>query len=203
MKKQLILTLLTGLFTLHMVYAQLGVQGGMVGVFGESFPTADGRDKIGGAKGFTFGVVYNVEIADHLSVQPGLNWLNKQWKDDLDGIEFTKMSVNYLEIPIQIVYTSGENTGFFIGAGPSIMVGVSGTRTITINTNTESSAYALGGPDQEGRFTFGVNAMVGYALKRVIFGVNYGQGLTNQPNVDQDFGNKNHLALRLGFRLSQ
>ncbi|MEZ4773289.1 MAG: outer membrane beta-barrel protein [Bacteroidia bacterium] len=203
MKKQLIITALVYLFTLHLAHAQIGVQGGMVGVFGESFPTADGLDKLGGAKGFTVGVFYNVEIAENLSVQPAINWLNKTWKDELDETEFTRMVVNYLEVPVQLVYTAGEDKGFFVGAGPSFWVGMSGTRTVTIAADTQNSGYALGAPDQEGRFTLGVNAMLGYALEKVVFSVNYGQGLTNQPDEAQNFGNKNHLALRLGVRLSQ
>ena len=204
MKKQLILLMLAGFFAMHPISAQIGIQGGGVGIFGESFPTADGLDKLGGARGYTFGIFYNKTIGDNLAIQPAVNWLNKQWKDDLDDTEFTKMAVNYLEIPVQAVYTTGGNKGFFIGAGPSFLVGLSGTRTVTINSNTENTGYEFGSDENpEGRLTIGVNAMAGYSFGGLFASVNYGHGLTNQASEEQDFGNKNHLAVRIGFKLGQ
>jgi hypothetical protein len=41
--------------------------------------------------------------------------------------------------------------------------------------------------------------MVGYSFGAVQLGLNFSQGLTNQPAVGVDQGNVNHLALRLGY----
>jgi hypothetical protein len=71
------LALLCGV-ALTKAHAQFGLQAGPVGIFGEAFETADGRDKPGGALGYTFGLTYNFGLGDKFVLQPGLNFLNKQ-----------------------------------------------------------------------------------------------------------------------------
>jgi hypothetical protein len=107
--------------------------------------------------------------------------------------------VNYLEIPIQFVFTGGKEKGFFIGAGPSIMLGLSGQSKFDRNGVVTTQAIKFGGDNQEGPLTLGINAMVGYSIGKVVVNLNYTQGLTNQPTDTIETGNVNHLALRLGY----
>lgn len=205
MKKFLTVLILSFVLHFNQSFAQFGVQAGPVGILGEAFPTADGLDKLGGAMGFTFGALYNLPLGDQFVIQPAVNFLNKQWKDELENfntgdLENTKMSINYLEIPVQFVFTGGNEKGFFAGIGPSFNLGLSGKRTVVLNGNTNTSDYNFGsGANEEPPFTIGVNAMVGYSFGALQLGLNFSQGLTNQPTDGADQGNVNHLALRLGY----
>lgn len=205
MKKFLTVLILSFVLHYNQSLAQFGIQAGPVGILGEAFPTADGLDKLGGAMGFTFGAMYNLPLGDQFVIQPAVNFLNKQWKDDLENLttgdsEITKMSINYLEIPLQFVFTGGNEKGFFAGIGPSFNLGLSGKRTVDLNGNTTTSDYNFGsGANEEPPFTIAVNAMIGYSFGAIQVGLNFSQGLTNQPSDSFDQGNVNHLALRLGY----
>jgi hypothetical protein len=203
--QKIIMLLVAGIFTFQATKAQFGIQAGVVGVPGEAFPTADGNDKLGGATGYTFGIFYQMPVGEKFVFQPGINLLNKGWKDDLDGVEITTMKINYLEMPLQMVYTGGKDKGFFIGAGPSLLFGLGGTYKIERSNgpNVERD-YEFGGNDtQEGGFTLGLNAMAGYNFGKFMIGVNYGMGISNRDvpaNAEfQDFGNQSHFALRVGY----
>ena len=112
------------------------------------------------------------------------------------------MSVNYLEIPVQFVFTGGKDKGFFAGVGPSFNLGLSGKRTVAFNGNTTTTDYKFGsGLNEEAPFTIAVNAMIGYSFGAIHLGLNFSQGLSNQPSDNIDRGNVNHLALRLGYVL--
>lgn len=200
MKKRIALCLLSFLFLSADLFAQIGVQAGLIGVPGEAFTTADGLDKAGGAMGFTFGMFYNYPVSEKITFQPALNFVNKKWKDDLDGIEITEVSINYLEIPLQVVYITGGDKGFFIGAGPSVMYGLSGKADITIGGSKTSFDYEFGsGEFEENPFTVAANIMAGYSFGSLNINLNFSQGLTNQPDSNRDQGNENHFALRVGF----
>ncbi|MCH6234406.1 porin family protein [Cognataquiflexum rubidum] len=207
MKKIMTIAILIFVFHSHKSFGQFGIQAGPVGVFGEAFPTADGLDKLGGALGFTFGAMYHVPLGDQFVIQPAMNFLNKKWSDELENlntgdIEMTKMSINYLEIPVQFVFTGGKEKGFFAGLGPSFNMGLSGKRTVESNGNSTTTDYNFGsGSNEEAPFTIAVNAMVGYSFGAIQVGLNYSQGLTNQPAAGADQGNVNHLALRIGYVL--
>ncbi len=189
------------------LFAQVGVQMGLVGISGEAFPTADNQDKLGGASGFTIGVFYQHPVGDKFVFQPAINLLNKGWKDDLDdGAETTTMRINYLELPLQMVYTGGTNKGFFAGAGPSLLFGLGGKYKIerSGNTVTEEDYTFNSGKYPEKPLTIGLNAMVGYNLNGFMIGVNYGMGLSNRnPPGNMEFGNQSHFALRIGYLFSK
>lgn len=201
--KKLIIAAIVIFFYAVPAQAQFGVQAGAVGVPGEAFPTADNFDKLGGASGFTLGVFYQHAVGEKFVFQPAVNLLNKSWKDDLDdGFEVTSMTINYLEIPLQFVYTGGKDKGFFAGAGPSILFGMggkykiegSGVQGFEEDYEFNSTKYP------EKSLTIGLNAMVGYNFGGLMLGVNYGMGLTNRDvPATMDFGNEAHFALRLGY----
>ncbi|MCC5928007.1 MAG: PorT family protein [Cyclobacteriaceae bacterium] len=204
MKNFILSMALLGLFQIQNVYAQLGVQAGVVGILGEAFPTADGLDKLGGAMGFTAGLLYEISLSGKVHFQPAVNLVTKSWKDELlnidtDDLEITKVGINYLEIPLSLVFR-GSDKGFFAGVGPSIMMGLSGKRTVDRNGNVLTTDYQFGsGDNQENPLTIGVNVMAGYSFGSLFVNLNFNQGLTNQPGEDLNQGNVNHLALRAGY----
>ncbi|SMD44488.1 Outer membrane protein beta-barrel domain-containing protein [Aquiflexum balticum DSM 16537] len=205
MKKVIFIVLVAVGFQVAPAYSQFGIQAGPVGTLGEAFETADGLDKLGGTIGFTFGAFYNVALTKNIAIQPSVNYLNRRWGDELEDLDTgditnTSMSINYLEIPVQLVYHSEEETGVFAGIGPSLMYGLSGKRTVDFNGNRTSTDYEFGsGANQESPMTIGFNLMFGYDFGKILMGLNYGSGLTNQATDNRDQGNGSHLALRVGY----
>ena len=187
--------------------AQVGAQAGFIGVNGEAFIANDSLGPLGGAYGFTGGILFELPLTGTLSLQPALNWLSKSWSDELDDsfeITKTKMVINYLELPVQLVLRQPRESGFFIGAGPSFFYGLSGKRTVTVDgTQTRSDDYVFGNEaDQEQRITLAFNVMAGYSFGKLKLHVNYSKGITNQPKEGVDFGNEDHFALRIGYMFS-
>ncbi|MGF1637955.1 MAG: outer membrane beta-barrel protein [Cyclobacteriaceae bacterium] len=208
MKKTLVLLVLIATVMCNYSKAQIGIQAGVVGILGEAFTTDDGLDAAGGSMGYTFGLLYNHSVGDNFVFQPALNLVNKSWKDELDnGFEIvdTKVSVNYLEIPLQFLYTGGKSKGLVIGGGPSIMYSMSGKRTITVDGDEESSSKLSFGSedDQEKPLTIALNLMAGYSFGSLFVNLNYSLGITNQPDDFIDRGNESHLALRVGYLLGK
>ncbi|WP_194777375.1 porin family protein [Pararhodonellum marinum] len=205
MKKSALLWLAMAMFSIGQANAQFGIQAGPVGILGEAFPTADGLDKLGGALGFTAGLLYNYPLNEKINLQPALNFVKKSWRDELENLstgdlEKTSVNINYLEIPVQLVFHGGNEKGFFVGIGPSFNFGLSGKRKVEFNGSSTTSDYAFGsGVGEEAPFTLAINAMVGYSFGNFNINLNFNQGLTNQPSDNQDQGNVNHLALRLAY----
>lgn len=200
------LTLLTLTYFLSMAAAnaQIGVHVGAVAVPDYAFISSDSAEKVSGAIGYTVGVFYKHWITDHISLQPALNVLNKRWWEELDdggAIYITRISMNYLELPVQVVYTTNKTKGFFVGVGPSVMVGLGGKRTVTEDGDLiMSNKLKLGSESApEKKLTLAVNAMAGYAYKHFSIGLNYTRGITNQPVGDADHGNVSNINLKVGY----
>ncbi|MCW5909541.1 MAG: PorT family protein [Cyclobacteriaceae bacterium] len=204
MKKILTLTALVCFLSVVHTNAQVGLQAGAVAVPDEAFIPYDSLEKVSGAIGYTFGVFYKYWLTDHISVQPALNLLNKRWWEELDDggtFYITRVSMNYIELPVQVVYTTSKTKGLFVGAGPSFMVGLSGKRTVTEDGDLiATDKIRLGSENApEKKLTIAVNAMAGYTFKHISVGLNYTRGITNQPVADADHGNVSQLTLRVSF----
>lgn len=87
--------------------------------------------------GFTVGVGYDFFISDRFSLQPEINFIQKGSKrNDIaypDSYEYklsTEYKLNYLEIPVLVKAKFGGVTKFYVTAGPTIAVGLSGTYSL-------------------------------------------------------------------------
>jgi len=216
MKKLLTIIALICSLSVYTANAQIGVQVGAVASTHAAFPPYDSLEKVSGAIGYTLGVFYKYWVTDHISLQPGFNLVNKRWWEELDdgGVFYiTRVSMNYLELPLQVVYTTRKTRGVFVGArktrgvfvggGPSLMFGLQGRRTVTEDGDLiEDDKIKIGSINApEKRLTLAVNVMAGYTYKRFLTSLNYTKGLTNQPVNDADHGNVSQLTLRVGFLL--
>lgn len=208
MKKLLILVSFFYFLSIIHSNAQIGIQIGAVASTHEAFTPYDSLEKVSGAIGYTFGVFYKHWLTDHISLQPGLNLVNKRWWEELDegvAVYLTRVSMNYLELPVQVVYTTHKTRGFFVGGGPSVMVGLGGKRTVTENgALIENNRIKIGSVNApEKKMTIALNVMTGYTFKRVSIGLNYTKGITNQPVNNADHGNVSQLTLKVGFLLGE
>lgn len=87
--------------------------------------------------GFTVGVGYDLFISDRFSLQPEINFIQKGLKrNDIsypDSYEYklaTEYKLNYLEIPVLVKAKFGGLTKFYVTAGPTVSVGLSGTYSL-------------------------------------------------------------------------
>jgi hypothetical protein len=158
--------------------------------------------------GITAGIVIDAPLGTNFNFQPALNFVQKGYKiKDETGKE--TVNFNYLEVPLNFVYSTKRNEGFFIGAGPSISYGISGMDKFTASgmpDHNEKIKFGTGA-DEVKTFDFGANAVAGYRMKGgFIISGNYNLGLSKINNDDGsgDVGTiKNkYFSIKIGYCFS-
>lgn len=209
MRKNTLLLLATliasaGLFAQN---ARFGVNAGIsIANYNAKF---EGESENGNSKiGITVGVVSDIPLGDHFSIQPALNFVQKGTKDEetFGGItEKVSLTTNHLEIPVNFLYnTNSGNGNFFIGAGPSIAFALSGKWKYDDGTDQfdESVSFGDGDEDDLKGFDFGANILAGYTLSNgLTISVNYNAGLSNlYPGGDSDATLKSgYFGIKIGW----
>jgi hypothetical protein len=145
--------------------------------------------------GFHGGVNVQLPIAPEFYFQPGLMFAIKGAKNTktILGSEFTdEIKLNYIEVPLNLVYKGALGNGFvMLGFGPYVAYGISGKQTFKGNSITFEK-----GVDYNA-FDAGANIFVGYEMSSGIF-----------LQLDTQFGmldidpNENNTAKNTGFGLS-
>jgi len=148
--------------------------------------------------GFQAGIIGVVQFV-HLAIQPALLFSQKgyhhtqyiyssYWKVHVHGS--TKQNLNYLELPVNFVFSTGKDDGFQVLLGGYAAAGIGGrfrqksyAEEGPIN---EYAGYVEGSrisrnPFGEGaqRYDFGVNGGLGYKYKHLQMQIIYGLGLLN------------------------
>jgi hypothetical protein len=157
--------------------------------------------------GITAGIIINAPLGSNFSFQPAVNFLQKGYKvKDETGTE--TVNFYYLEVPLNFVYSTKKNEGFFIGAGPSISYGISGKDKIKYSGSgmpDDNQKIKFGsGTDEVKAFDLGANAVAGYKFKGgFMVSGNYNLGLTKINNDDGsgDAGTIKHkyFSIRIGY----
>lgn len=209
MKKASILLFATFIATASIIAqnARFGVNAGIsMANYNAKF---DGESENGDSKiGITVGVVSDISLGDHFSLQPALNFVQKGTKDEetFGGItEKVSLTTNHLEIPVNFLYnTNSGNGNFFIGAGPSFAFALSGKWKYDDGTDEfdESVSFGDGDEDDMKGFDFGANILAGYTLPNgLTFSVNYNAGISNLfPGGDSDASlRSNYFGIKVGW----
>ena len=169
---------------------------------------------------FNAGVIADLPLSTLLSIQPGLVLNGKGSKvthyygvgSEEVASDNLKMNPLYLELPVNFVIKLPITTGtnFFVGAGPYAALGVGGkykeTATVADATGEDTRNIKFGNTNDDDlrRFDYGVNALAGLEIDRVMLGVNYGLGMSKiVPNADDFSSDKNKyrvLSVNVGFR---
>ncbi len=109
---------------------------------------------------------------------------------------------------LNFVYHAKKNEGFFIGAGPSLAYGLSGTEKYHYNDNSiPDIKYTIkfgSGSDKAKALDFGANAIAGFQFKGgFMIAANYTLGLSKFNNDDGSGANgsiKNrYFAIKIGY----
>jgi hypothetical protein len=176
------------------------------------------------------GVGAMIPITQSLSFRPELNFvskgvkINESYSLSMGGSNYSvsakgAMKLSYLELPLNFVYLQPSQKGasFFIGAGPSVSLGLSGKATAHIieisdgdRVETDQTANVKfdgkENPKDDNQHykavEFGINFLTGFQLKNKMYiAGNFNQGLTN-INVDKADNGKTHtmyFGLTLGY----
>ncbi len=157
--------------------------------------------------GSQIGVALNAQFGN-LALQPAIIYSRKGFLVDrsvADGDSTWDMKsnirLNYIEIPVHLVYTGGGNTGFQVFAGPYIGLGLDGnidweSRITKPNVSTSSNREidvnfaSKQGPDDKmyfRRFDLGANAGIGYKAGPIQTQLGYGYGFGFSNLVTKGF----------------
>jgi hypothetical protein len=184
----------------------------------------DEKSDIKSLMSWKIGGVATIGLSENFQFMPQLNILSKggkqeeSYKEDMGGgmmleeKEEVKYKLTYVEIPLNFVYNSGS---FFIGAGPSISLGMSGkadykyTVTFDGETESESDSYDIkfdGDKDADDEaahlkmFEFGANVFAGYKLSNGIFiSAQYNHGLSNISPYEETTWKNKYVGIGVGY----
>ena len=178
---------------------------------------------------FQAGIIGDINLADFISLQPGLLVTGKGSKTQSgypSDANYFKATSNplYIEVPLNLVLKApiGDDTKFFAGAGPYLAVGIAGKNktegkifgaAFSSEKNIEWSDDDPTTLDyEEGagfgimkRFDYGLNGTAGFETKNIVLSANYGLGLAklqSGSNSSEDDKNKHRvLSFTIGFKL--
>jgi hypothetical protein len=156
--------------------------------------------------GFTTGLMVNIPISKTFSLQPAVNFTQKGTSSD-DALTSEKITLNYLEVSTDFVYSVKPNEGFFIGAGPSIANGLIGKHKWEIKSSGEKDSkdiYFGSDDDQVKSFSLGGDLMAGYKFKKgLVFTAGYNFDFTDMSNNDDSIveisTKSNYFSLKIGY----
>ena len=196
MKKLLLLTIaLIGSAGIYAQTISYGVKAGVnFSTFSATFDNLTGTSA--SLTGFHVGGVVDLRFNKSFSIQPGILYSTKggsstTTEDDGQAIGLTasKITFNYLEIPINFLYHAAVRKGsIFIGGGPYVGFGLSGSAPLTtdengLSTNRSEPVHFGGGEDEIHNPDFGINFIGGYQFtSNVTLSMQYGLGLQNLSN---------------------
>ncbi len=209
MKKYFIVLILITTVTSYSVSQSptFGVQAGIT-LANEKAKFADESEKSDSKIGFTAGILADFPLQDNLSFQPSLNFTQKgaSTKDDSFGTE--KITLNYLEVPLNLVFKIGERGQAYFGLGPVLSVGLSGKDKFEFEGSTEEEDITFGSNEDEDlkRFEFSGNILAGYMITGGLsITANYNMGISSIVHGDNDLNasiRNNYFGIRLGYLLS-
>jgi len=158
--------------------------------------------------GFTAGLVSSVPMGRNFSFMPQLNFVQKGGKLSDEGTT-DKVTLNYIELPLNFVFNTSTAKGkFFIGAGPSLSMGLSGKDKWSDDNESgkEDIKFGSSSDDDLKPFEIGVNILAGYQFTSGFFiSANYNAQLNNSAPDDPGFDGKYHnryFGIRIGYMFS-
>jgi hypothetical protein len=172
----------------------------------------DGKNESGNAKaGVTAGLVLDVPVGKHFSFQPALNFVQKGAKDKATFFGTTAkytLNVNNLEMPLNFMYNSrGKKVNFFIGAGPSFALALSGKTKFSDGTNSADENIKFGNSDDAlmKNIDVGANFITGFSLNNgILLSCNYNMGLNDlyPQHTDGAHLRSHYFGIKLGYMLN-
>lgn len=152
------------------------------------------------------GMVLSVPIGKHVSFRPELNFVLKGGTDKEDDFK-SKVTLNYLELPLNVVYNTNVGSGmFFGGIGPSVGFGLSGTVKSEDGGDEEKEKVNFGNDEEDDLkpLEIGINVIAGYQFMNGFFiDARFNTSLNDltpgdQGEVDSKFHNR-YFGIGIGY----
>lgn len=203
MKKYLLIVLLIALGTAGFTQ-RIGIQAGPV--FASQKVEIMDQDETSKSKvGLTLGVNLAVPLSTSFMFQPEINWTQKGWKDEEGGVDYSA-TLNYIEIPVYVLWNSGASKGegstggFYLGLGPAINFAIGGK----FKADDQEQDIEFGDDeanDDYSGFEFALNGTAGYMFSGFYIGTVYSYGLSNiAPGGPDNYTiNNRYFGIRLGY----
>jgi len=162
--------------------------------------------------GYHIGFNAQIPIAQQFYFQPGLLYSTKGSKTKSE-LSNSTTSINYLEMPLNIVYKAAcSNGSFMVGVGPYVAYGLKGKvkttgDAVTVETNIEFKntielTDPLDVPFYKG-FDAGANAFAGYEMANGVFcQLNMQLGLLKINSEYSEYPDDKTSVKNTGFGLS-
>lgn len=208
--KKTIITFISALLLLNYAHAQQSSFGFTAGATFASYKvTASSISITSKTKtGFTVGITSSIPMGKSFSFEPALNYLQKGGVIKETGTS-DKSTFNYLELPLNFVYNAGSAKGkFFVGAGLSVSLGLSGKNKYNDGSNTETTDIKFGSDeltDDLKPFEAGINFLAGYQFKGgFLVAANYNAGLSNiavTSDGDNSKAHNRYFGVRIGYMI--
>lgn len=149
--------------------------------------------------GFHGGVNIQIPIASEFYFQPGLMFAIKGAKNTYTilGADFTdETRINYIEIPLNLVYKGALSNGFvMLGFGPYLAYGISGKQII------EGSSFTIERGTDYNALDAGANIFAGFEMASGIFlQLDTQLGLVNINPADNPTTKNTGFGFSLGYR---
>jgi hypothetical protein len=155
---------------------KFGVKGGM----NLSHLTIDGANDKNIIPGYHFGGFVGIPLAGSFSVQPELLYSTKGTKWVEERSTFTsdvRLKLNYLELPINLVYNLARDVDFQFGPYVGFLMGANSDAKITSGTGSVNFAQELK-KENFNTTDFGLNGGMRFYLSPLYLGFNYRLGLS-------------------------
>ena len=111
--------------------------------------------------------------------------------------------INYLEMPLNLLYYSGLGKGhFFFGGGPYVAVGLNGMKKVIYNEKEVEELDIVFGkePATIKKTDYGVQGLIGYKLGYGSYiKLFYSHGLANLSNVPQESISNRNFGVSFGY----
>lgn len=193
------------------LFAQFGAHGGMA-ISSMKITVEDAgqseTERLDSRIGLALGAYYRYQAGAQFAIQPEINLVQRGGKSSVDflGQQLkTDFRLNYIEIPINFLYTATEFEGFYVGGGPSFNVGLGGTLQVDFAGESQSENIEFGSDGDFKGFLLGGNLIAGYQF---LNGLNvsgfYTHGFSNiaaQEAIDEDNANikLSNFGIRIGY----
>lgn len=132
--------------------------------------------------GFHAGVLVDIPLSSHLSVQPSLLYMMKGSGESTDKLsDFDDLSLSYVELPLTVFYRIPVGTNSLrVGLGGYAAYGLSGRST----SAGQSRPVEFGsGENQANPLDFGPRGAVQFQMGNILLGASYDYGLGNHYNT--------------------
>ena len=159
--------------------------------------------------GLKVGVVADLGISEHFSVQPGIFYSMKGGKTTYDINAFIislsaeqTTKLNYIDIPVMALYKFDVGPGkLFAGIGPNVGIGIGGQiKTSVLGIDSTSDVEFGSDSGQIKRIDFGGNVNVGYELPMGLYlRLSYNMGFANLSNVPVETYKNMGFGVSVGY----